>query len=106
MRIQSTRSVGARRRPDWWRNAITKLFHAAFYLAVGAAYVWLPAWLVTGNVAFLVSIIAANVVIADLLVRVHDAIHYAGSHRWLRAGTGSASSTGTITTTTSMRRRT
>jgi sterol desaturase/sphingolipid hydroxylase (fatty acid hydroxylase superfamily) len=70
--------------PPGWRNALTKLSHAAFYLAVGAACVWLPAWLLTANSAFLASIIAANVVLADLLVRVHDAIHYPQSHRWLQ----------------------
>jgi hypothetical protein len=70
--------------PPGWRNALTKLSHAAFYLGVGAACVWLPAWLATGNVAFLASIIAANVVLADLLVRVHDAIHYPDSHRRLQ----------------------
>jgi hypothetical protein len=70
--------------PPGWRNLLTKLSHAAFYLAVGAACVWLPAWLLTGNVAFLASLVVANVVIADLLVRVHDAIHYPESHHWLQ----------------------
>jgi hypothetical protein len=71
--------------PPGWRNVLTNLSHAAFCMGVGAACVWLPAWLVTGNTAFLLSIIAANVVIADLMVRVHDAIHYPDSHRWLQA---------------------
>jgi len=70
--------------PPGWRNAWTKLSHAAFYIVIGAACVWLPAWLLTGNVAFLASIIVANAVIADLIVRVHDAIHYPDSHRWLQ----------------------
>jgi hypothetical protein len=70
--------------PPGYRNALTKLSHAAFYVVIGAACVWLPAWLLTGSVAFLASIIAANVVLADLLVRVHDAIHYPESHRWLQ----------------------
>ncbi|HKI30378.1 MAG TPA: hypothetical protein VKA46_00705 [Gemmataceae bacterium] len=70
--------------PPGWPNLLTKLSHFALYLAVGAACVWLPAWLLTGHVAFLASIIAANAVIADLLVRVHDAIHYPDSQRWLQ----------------------
>jgi hypothetical protein len=67
-----------------WRNLLTKLSHAAFYVAVGVTCVWLPAWLLTGRVAFLASIILSNVVIADLIVRVHDAIHYPDRHAWLR----------------------
>jgi hypothetical protein len=70
--------------PPGWRNALTKLSHAAFYMGVGAACVWLPAWLLTGRVAFLASLVAANALIADLIVRVHDAIHYPDSHRWLQ----------------------
>jgi hypothetical protein len=70
--------------PAGWRNALTRLAHFGFYMAVGAAGVWLPAWLLTGNVAFLASLVVANAVIADLVVRVHDAIHYPDRHGWLR----------------------
>ena len=67
-----------------WRNALIKLAHFAFYMALGAACVWLPAWLVTGRVAFLVTVVACNVVFADLFVRVHDAIHYPERHPWMQ----------------------
>jgi hypothetical protein len=67
-----------------WRNALTRLSHFAFYMAVGAVCVWLPAWLLTGRVALLASLVVANVVIADLVVRVHDAIHYPDRNRWLQ----------------------
>jgi hypothetical protein len=70
--------------PAGWRSLPTKLTHAAFYIAVGASCVWLPAWLLTGRIAFLASIVVCNLVIADMLVRVHDAIHYPERHRWLQ----------------------
>jgi hypothetical protein len=70
--------------PPGWRNTMTKLAHFTLYMGVGAVCVWLPAWLLTQRVAFVVSIILANAVIADLVVRVHDAIHYPDSHRWLQ----------------------
>jgi hypothetical protein len=69
--------------PRGWRNALTKLAHFAFYMAAGFVCVWLPAWLATGNRAFLATIIACNVAFADLFVRVHDAIHYPECHRWM-----------------------
>jgi hypothetical protein len=57
-----------------WRNALIKLCHFGFYLAIALVSIWLPAWLLTGNVAFLAGLMAATVVVADLFVRVHDAV--------------------------------
>jgi hypothetical protein len=69
--------------PRGWRNVLTKMAHFAFYMVSGIVCVWLPAWLATGNLAFLATIIVCNVVFADLFVRVHDAIHYPERHRWM-----------------------
>ncbi len=69
--------------PRGWRNVLTKLAHFAFYMAGGFVCVWVPAWLATGNLVFLGSIVLCNVVFADLFVRVHDAIHYPECHRWM-----------------------
>jgi hypothetical protein len=66
-----------------WRNVSIKLCHFAFYMTIGAVCIWLPAWLLTANVAFLAGLVAASVLVSDLFVRVHDAIHYPGLHRFL-----------------------
>jgi len=71
--------------PRGWRNVQTKLAHFAFYMVGGSVCVWLPAWLATGNVVFLATIIVCNVVVADLFVRVHDAIHYPERNRWMQS---------------------
>jgi hypothetical protein len=65
------------------RNALVKLSHFSFYLAIGGVCVWLPAWLLTSRAAFLAGMVAASAVVADLFVRVHDAIHYPGRYRWI-----------------------
>lgn len=63
-----------------FRNAGVRLAHFSFYLALAAVLVWLPAWLLTGSVPFLAGIIAASVVVSNLLIVVHDTIHRPGSH--------------------------
>ena len=68
-----------------WRNLSIKLCHFAFYMGIGAVCVWLPAWLLTENFAFLAGLVAASAVVSDLFVRVHDAIHYPGRHRLVEA---------------------
>jgi hypothetical protein len=70
--------------PPGWTNLLTRLSHLAFYLAVGAGCVWLPAWWLTRSGVLLGTLVLANVVIADLIVRVHDAIHYPAKHPWLQ----------------------
>jgi hypothetical protein len=67
------------------RNLRIKLCHFAFYMSIGCVCVWLPAWLLTENVGFLAGLIAASAVVSDLFVRVHDAIHYPGRHRFIEA---------------------
>ncbi len=68
-----------------WRNAGIKLCNFAFYMTIGLTCIWLPAWLLTGNVAFLAGVVIASVVVSDLFVRVHDAIHYPGLHPLIEA---------------------
>jgi hypothetical protein len=70
---------------SFWRNLRIKLCHFAFYMMIGSLCVWLPAWLLTQNVGFLVGLITASAVVSDLFVRVHDAIHYPGHHRFIEA---------------------
>jgi hypothetical protein len=68
-----------------WRNALIRLCHFCFYMTIAAVCVWLPAWLLTGSVGFLAGAVLATVVVSDLFVRVHDAIHYPGLHPLLEA---------------------
>lgn len=68
-----------------WRNLSIKLSHFAFYMSIGVFAIWLPAWLLTGSTAFLMGLVAASIVVSDLFVRVHDAIHYPGRHPFIEA---------------------
>lgn len=67
------------------RNLAIKLAHFFLYLDLGGVCILLPAWLLTGSVAFLAGLTVALVVVSDLFVRVHDAIHYPGQHRFIEA---------------------
>jgi hypothetical protein len=67
------------------RNLMIKLCHFTFYMTIGGLCVWLPGWLLTGNVGFLLGLIVASAVVSDLFVRVHDAIHYPGRHPLIEA---------------------
>lgn len=60
----------------FWSNLRIKLAHFAFYMVLGTLLILWPAWRATGSVAFLGGLLAALVVVSDLFVRVHDAIHY------------------------------
>ena len=69
-----------------FRNAGVRLAHFSFYLTLAAVLVWLPAWFATGSVPFLAGIIAASVVVSNLLmIVVHDTIHRPGRHRMVEA---------------------
>ena len=39
----------------------------------------------THNISFLAGLVFTSAVVSDLFVRVHDAIHYPGSYRWIQA---------------------
>jgi hypothetical protein len=70
---------------SWMRNASVRLAHFGWYMAIGVVIIWLPAWVVTHNGAFLVGIVAASVVVSNLFIVVHDTIHRPGSHRIVEA---------------------
>jgi len=67
-----------------WSNLRIKLAHFAFYMALGTALILWPAWAATGRTAFVAGLLAALVVVSDLFVRVHDAIHYPHEFPWLQ----------------------
>jgi len=71
--------------PPNWRSHLIKLSHFGFYMAIGLFVVWPPAWLLTHNLAFLAGILTTSVIVSDLFVRVHDAIHYPGIHPFLES---------------------
>lgn len=70
---------------SWWRNAGVRFSHFSWYMAIGAVVVWLPAWLVTRNVAFLAGLVVSSAVVSNLFIVVHDTIHRPGSHRIVEA---------------------
>jgi hypothetical protein len=63
-----------------WGNAATYMAHFAFYMVLGGTLIWLPGWILSRNVPFLVGSIVGTIVISDLFITVHDAIHRPGSH--------------------------
>lgn len=67
------------------RNAGVRLAHFSWYLAIGVAVIWVPAWLVTHDGAFLAGIVVASAVVSNLFIVVHDTIHRPGSHRIVEA---------------------
>ena len=67
------------------RNAGVRLAHFAWYMSFGAVLIWLPAWLVTGNLWFLGGIVVSSVAVSNLFIVVHDTIHRPGSHRVVEA---------------------
>lgn len=67
-----------------WRNALVRAGHFFFYLALGLVLICLPVWLLTTNLALLLGSLLSLVVISNLFVSVHDAIHRPHSHRLLQ----------------------
>ena len=66
-------------------NARVRLAHFSWYMAIGAVLVWIPAWLMTRNVAFLAGQVISSAVVSNLFIVVHDTIHRPGSHRMVEA---------------------
>lgn len=66
-----------------WRNATIKLGHFAFYFVLGSGVICVPAWILTESAPFLIGLYVSLVMVSDLFVRVHDAIHYPGLHPWI-----------------------
>ncbi len=71
--------------PPGWRNWLSKLAHFGFYLGIGAVFIVAPAALLALDLFFLAAIAVTSVVLSDLFVRVHDAIHYPGRFRLVEA---------------------
>lgn len=65
---------------SFWKNAATYLAHFCFYMTIGAAVIWVPAWLLSHSPALLAGTIAGTAVISNLFITVHDAIHRPGTH--------------------------
>lgn len=66
-------------------NAATYLAHFCFYMTIGAAVIWLPAWLLSQSLPFLAGTLAGTIVISNLFITVHDSIHRPGSHPLLES---------------------
>src|SRR5690349_984252 len=64
-----------------WKNATTYFAHFIFYMTLGATLIWIPAWFVSANIPFLMGVISGTIVLSNLFITVHDAIHRPGSHR-------------------------
>jgi hypothetical protein len=67
------------------RNAGVRLAHFTWYMSFGVVLVWLPAWSLTANRAFLVGLIVSSAVVSNLFIVVHDTIHRPRSHRIVEA---------------------
>jgi hypothetical protein len=67
-----------------WGNALVRASHFLFYLTLGLVLICLPAWLLTANLALLLGSLLSLVVISNLFVTVHDAIHRPHSHKLLQ----------------------
>jgi hypothetical protein len=70
---------------SWTRNAGVRAAHFAWYMTIGVVVIWVPAWLVTRNGAFLLGIVVSSIVVSNLFIVVHDTIHRPGSHRLVKA---------------------
>ena len=66
-----------------WKNTLTYFAHFIFYMILGASLLWLPMWLVSRNVPFILGAILGTTIISNLFIIVHDSIHRPGSHRRL-----------------------
>jgi sterol desaturase/sphingolipid hydroxylase (fatty acid hydroxylase superfamily) len=61
-------------------NFLTRLSHSGSYMLLTCMTIIGPSWLVTHNNILLISIIIATIIICDVVVTVHDAIHYPLQH--------------------------
>jgi hypothetical protein len=69
--------------PFW--NGMTRAIHFAFYMTLALLTIWLPAWLVTHHLPFLIGAVLGSAIVSNLFVAVHDTIHRPGSHRLIEA---------------------
>jgi len=66
-----------------WDNAMTYFAHFVFYMTVGAALIWTPAWLLSQSVPFLLGTIFGTILFSNLFIIVHDATHRPGCHSFI-----------------------
>ena len=71
--------------PGLWRKLSSEAAHFTFYMVIGLALIFTPAWLLTQSQLFMASIVVTLIIICDLFVSVHDAIHHPGQFRFLEA---------------------
>ena len=61
-------------------NFLTRLSHSGSYILLTCMTIIGPSWLITNNNILLMSTIVATIIICDVVVTVHDAIHYPSQH--------------------------
>ena len=61
-------------------NFLTRLSHSGSYILLTCMTIIGPSWLITNNNILLISTIVATIIICDVVVTVHDAIHYPSQH--------------------------
>lgn len=61
-------------------NTAIHLAHFAFYATLGVTLLCVPVWLLTGRPPLLVGMAVSLVMVAELMVLVHDSIHRPGIH--------------------------
>ena len=82
------------------RNAAVRLAHFTWYMGLGAVVIWLPAWFLTGDVAFLVGAVVGTAVVSNLFVVVTTPSIGRAATGSSRPSRGSRSSTAITTSTT------
>ncbi len=68
-----------------WRNLSSEAAHFSFYMVIGLALICAPAWLLTQSQLFIASILVTLIIICDLFVSVHDAVHHPDQFRFLES---------------------
>lgn len=68
-----------------WDNAMTYFAHFGFYMTLGAALIWTPAWLVSQSVPFLLGAMFGTILFSNLFIIVHDATHRPGCHSFIES---------------------
>jgi hypothetical protein len=69
-----------------WQRTLAVGTLLVFYGAFAAALAVVPAWSLTGNVAFSLAVTATSAALVVLFVHIHDAVHYPGLSPFERMG--------------------
>lgn len=65
------------------QNVMTHLGQIGFYTFLGIIFISLPAWLLSQNVFFLLGTLSGVIIISNLFIYIHDAVHRPGNHKML-----------------------